>query len=120
MVGNIKLQDVACHFLYLLDARITEFEHFFAILANKVIVLLVFERFFELRQVLAELVLSNKITGQQKLYRVVKRCPAYTVLLVLHVNVKRLDIEMPVVRVDLVQYRKSFGSFPVSVILEVS
>ncbi len=61
---DAEIKDITCHFLDLLDPRITEFEYFFAILADQVIVLFVFMGFFELSQILSELMLGNKVAIQ--------------------------------------------------------
>lgn len=87
MVGDAELQDVTGHFLNLLYTGVAEFKDTFTVYADQVVMLLVFESFFELGQVFAELVFGNQVAIQQEFNGIVERSPAYPVTLVLHMNV---------------------------------
>lgn len=104
---------------YRLYARIAELGHFTAVCADKVVMLLRFKSLFELGDVLSELMLYHKLTVEQQVYRVVKRCAAHTVVLIFHEDIQRLDIEMAVPRVDLIKYGIPLGSLPVPVTLKI-
>ena len=103
-----------------LDPRITKLQHFATFSADQMIVLLVCIGFFELRQVFTELMLADQVTGQQQVNGVVERGPAHPVVLILHLQVERFHVKMTFMVVDLFQYGKPFGGFPMLVFFQVS
>ena len=101
MAAYIKFEQIAHGARNLLNARITKLKYLFAFVTNQVVVLFVFVGFFKLRQVLSELVFGNKATVEQKFNGVIEGGAAHTVFFILHVNVKRFNIEMTTMRIDL-------------------
>ena len=73
---------------YCLNARIAEFHYTVAFGADQVIVLLVAVGLLVLRQILSELMLAYKVALNQEVQRVINGRPAYTVIFVLHADVK--------------------------------
>ena len=119
MMRDIEVEQLLGCVLDLLNAWITELEHLSAIFADEVIVLREIVRWFEVRNILPELMLGNKLAVEQQIHRVVKRSAAYTIVLVFHLDVQRLNVEVILLIVDLVEYCESFGCFAVPVFLQV-
>jgi hypothetical protein len=119
MTGDAKVEQFLRHALNLMHAWIAEFKHFVAVGANKMVVLLVLIRLLELRLILTELMSRNQIAGEQQFNGIVKRSAAYTVLFILHVHVKRFNIEMPRMRIDFFKYSEAFRRFAVAVLLQI-
>jgi hypothetical protein len=102
-----------------MDAGVTELDHISCLRVDKMVVLTAVERFFILGNVPAKLVFDHKIAAQEQLDRVVQRGTTHLVILVLHRDVQRLDIEMTVGVVDLFQDGKPFGGFAVSLFFQI-
>lgn len=119
MTGDAKVEQFFRHALNLVHAWIAEFKHFVAIGTNEMVVLLVLIRLLELCLVFPELMTRNQIASEQQFYGIVKSSAAYTVLFILHVHVKRFDIEMPRVRIDFFKYSEAFRRFAVAVLLQI-
>ena len=117
---HAEIQHFAHHVLDRLDSRITEFHYFMAIRADQVIVLLVAIGFFELREVLAKLVLGNQVAIHKHIQSVVHSGPADPVTLVFHADVKLVYIKVIFPGVDLFQDRKALRRFTKSFIFQVS
>jgi hypothetical protein len=96
MVHHLEPQHGFYHILNLLNARVTELHHFTTILTYNVIMLTVFVRPFKVCDILAELMLGHQFAIKKYLNGIVERSAAYTVILVLHLNVKRLDIKVAI------------------------
>lgn len=111
MVRNTEIQQFSHHRLNLLNARITKFKYPFAINADKMIMLFEGIGFFELSNILSELVLCYQIAGQQMFYRIVYCCPANPVLFVFHVDVQRLHIKVIVDGINFIKYGKPLRCF---------
>lgn len=120
MVRNGKIELRGHRILNLLDTRIAELEKPPALGADQVVVLPALVGLLEVRHILPELVLHHQSAIQQELYGIVERGPAHPVILVLHEDVERLDVEMPIAGVDLIEYRESFGRFPMPTHREVA
>lgn len=116
--GEIELG--AHRILNLLDTRIAELEEPPALGADQVVVLPALVGLLKVRHILPELVLHHQPAIQQELYGIVERGSAHPVVLVLHEDVERLDVEMPIAGVDLIEYRESFGRFPMPTHREVA
>lgn len=69
--------------------------------------------------ILPKLMLSNKLAIKQKIHRVVQGSPTYTVVLILHLNVKRLNVEMIFLIINFIEYSETFRGFTVPVLLQV-
>jgi hypothetical protein len=119
MIGDVKIEDVSCRILDLLNSWIAEFEYLPAVLTDEMIVLGVLVGTFKMGNVLAELMFGNKFTIQQELDGVVKCSAAYTVVLVFHLHIQRFNVEMTIAAVHFAEYGKSFGSFPMTVVSKV-
>lgn len=59
MMCDGEIEQVAHHRFYLLDARVAEFHHFFAVNAQDVVVLFVAVTLFVLRLIFAKLMFFN-------------------------------------------------------------
>lgn len=113
-----EVEELSGHFLDLLNAGVAKFKYFLTILADQVIMLPVLVRLLELC-LLAELMPRNQVTDQQQLDGIIQRGSAHPVLLVFHRHIQRFDIEVTVVRIDLIQNGEAFRCFPVPVLLKV-
>lgn len=102
----------------LFDPRIAEFDNIAGIGADHVIVLAITVGFFELGDIVPELVFPDEARGQEKLHRVVKRCATHTVVFILHLDVERLNIKMTFLRINLGQDRKALRCFSVPVFFQ--
>lgn len=108
MVQHIEMQDLLDRILDILYTGITELHHLVTLCTDQVIMLFVTIRLFVLREVFAKLVFTNQVTFDEKVKRVINRCPAYPVVLVFHADVERFHIKMTVAGVDLLQDRVAF------------
>ena len=77
------------------------------------VTLLVLGHFF------AKLMLADQIAIDEQVHRVVQRRAAHPVFALGHVSVERFDVEVAVVRVDLLQDGKALGRLAVPVLFEV-
>lgn len=68
--------------------------------------------------VLAKLVAPYQATFQQQFYSVVKRSAAYTVVFILHFNIKGFYIKMFAAVVYFLEYCIALRSFPVPLIFQ--
>ena len=96
MVGGFEIIQFAGRFYDIVDPGITELNHLSRLNIDQVVMLHAMVGFFELRDVLAELVLDHQIAVQQQFNGIVQGGPADTVVLVLHEDIQRLYIEMTV------------------------
>lgn len=60
VMGDFEVHGFSCGILYLLNSRIAKFNHLPASCTDKMIVLFALVRFFELGNILAELMLNNE------------------------------------------------------------
>ncbi len=97
----------------LFDARIRKFHNLACFGIYKMIMLFKLVRSFELGTIIAELVLGHQTAIEQQFDRIVQSSTANPVLVILHANVKGLDIEMAIGIIDLFKYSKSFRRLPV-------
>ena len=92
-------------FLYilfdLLYPRIGKFYHFPISDINKMVMLFELIGTLKLCTIISELVFGNKVAIEQQFNGIVQGCPADTVLIVLHADVKGFNVEMPFSRIDL-------------------
>ena len=77
-----------------MNSGIAELNYLTRFNINKMIVLPALICSFELGNVLSELMFDDQIAIEQQLNGIIKRRPAYPVILVLHKNIERLNIEM--------------------------
>lgn len=117
--SDFELQKIFCRFLDLLNTRIAEFVNIGTILTDQMIMLLIRICPFKLRLILSELMLGYKSAFEKQLDRVVQRCATYTILLVFHMNIQRLNVEVPALCVNLVENCESFGCFAVTLLTEM-
>lgn len=103
-----------------LHAWIAKFNHFACIGIDEMVVLFGAVRFFKLCHIAPKLMFAHQITGNQKFDGVVKRGPAHTVFLILHLKVQSLDVEMTVVFVNFRENREALRRFSVPVFLQIS
>lgn len=119
MVGNAEVENVSRHVLDLLDARVTELEHLATILTDEMVVLRILVRLLKIGNVLTELMLGHEFAVEQQFNGVVKRGSADAIILLLHLQVERFDVEMSDTRIDLSEDSEPLRGFPVSVLLQV-
>lgn len=109
MRRNLKIEDLSHHVFDLLHAWVAEFEHLAAVVTDQVIVLFVAVAFLVLGEVFTELVLLHEVAAKEQFQRVVDRCAGNAVVVGLHVDVKRLGIEVVAAAVDLLQDGVALG-----------
>ena len=105
--------------LDLLDAGIAKLDDFTRVGEDDVVVLLDAVALLVLGDFFAKLVLADQIAIDEQLYRVVERRTADPVFLRLHGGKQRLDVEVPVEVVYLLQDGKALRGLAVAVLLEV-
>jgi hypothetical protein len=93
---HVEVKQLFDCILNILNTGVTKLHNLIAICTNKMIVLLIPVRFFVLRKVFAKLVLADQVAFYQKIERIINGGTAYPVVLVLHVDVQRLNIEVAV------------------------
>ena len=116
---NLDIKQLLQRSLDLLDARVTEFEHFAGVGEDHMIMLLDAVTLFVLRHLVAKLMLAHQIAIDEQVHGVVKSSAADAMPLRGHVRQQRIDVEVAVVRVDLLQNGKALRGLAVSVLLEV-
>lgn len=104
----------ACSLYYLAHPWIAELNYLPCFNIYKVVVLPALVSPFKLGNVFSELVLYNQVAVEQYLDGVVQRSPAYPVILILHENIQRLNVEMTSPGIYLIQYSVSLGGLPVT------
>ncbi len=119
VVVHLKTQQFAHSRFDLLNARITEFEHFVTVQAYQVIVLTETVTLFVHCHVLSELMAFYQTAVQQQVERIVDRCAAYPVFAVLHVDEQRIHIKMFFMRVNFVEYGVAFRRLPLLVLFKI-
>lgn len=102
-----------------MNPGITKFENLPGIKVNKVVVLLKFERFFELCTIVPELMLGNKVAVEQQIDGIVKRSAAHAVFVVFHLDIERFYIKMPVGIINLLENCKTFRRFPMPQLFKI-
>src|SRR4030042_2359982 len=83
------------------------------------VVLTALECSFKLGNVLSKLMLDDQITIEQQLNGIVQCSPAHPVILVLHENIKRFNIEVSSPGIYLIKNSISLGGFPVTFLLKI-
>ena len=96
--------------LDLLQTGIAVLQHLARVKINEMVVLPELVGPLVLCAVVTELVLDHQVAVEQQHDGVVQGGAAYTVLVVFHLVIKRLDVEMPVGGVDLLQDGETFRS----------
>src|SRR5690606_37989396 len=94
MIVYFNVKDILYGLFDALTTRVTKFNNFTSIGYNDMVVLLVKIRFFVMCLVLPKLMTAYQTTFQKQFYRIVKGCPANTVVFVFHFYVQRFNIEM--------------------------
>lgn len=106
-------------FLYFMNPGIAIFINPAAGCTYNMVVLLKQIGFLKLRNVFSELMLDNQTAVEQQIHSVIESCPAYAVIVVLHVDIQLLHIEMTVLPVYFVEYGKPLRSLPMSLAFNV-
>ena len=96
MMAGREVVEFACGLDNLLDPGVAKLDNIARIHIDQVIVLHAAVSLFKLGDVLAELMFYNQTAVQQQLNGIVKRGPAYPVVLILHENIEGLYIEVAV------------------------
>lgn len=118
MVVNFNAEYLFDGFFYRLDPRVAKLDHLSGIRHNDVVMLLVKIRLLVMALVLAKLVAAHQPAVQQQLYGVVERSAANAVVLVLHLDIQRLNVKMLLAVVYLLKNRVAFGGFAVAFIFQ--
>jgi len=108
VVHHFKVEDIAHHGFDLLYAGVAKFEHMATVQADEVVVLLKAVSPLILCQILAKLVLGDKVAAYQELKGIVDGSPGYTIILVFHVYVKGFGIKVITTAVNLLEDGISF------------
>ncbi len=87
MVFDFEFQKITHHTLDLMDTRIAEFNHFTAIDADNMVMLLIAIRFLKLGHVFTKLVFGHQIARNQQFQCIVNRSPAYAVFFIFHMDI---------------------------------
>jgi hypothetical protein len=119
MVCNFHTQRFFHRFFDFLDAGVAELKHFARFDVNKMVVLFVLERLFELGTIGAELVFGHKVAVKQQVNRVVQCGAAHPLLIVFHLDIQRLDVKMPFGGVNFFQDRESFRRLAVPCFFQI-
>ncbi len=114
-----EIEQFPYHVLDLLHTRVAKLDHFAAVGADNVVVLLVAVRLFILRQVFPELVFFHQVAGHQQFQRIVHRGTAYAVVAVFHMDVQSLGIEVVGAFVNLFQDSEALGGFTKTVFFQL-
>lgn len=88
---------------------VTKFHHAFGVEVDKVVVLAELVGAFVLCTVVPKLVLDDQAAIQQQLDGVVKRGAADAIFVVLHLVIERVDVEVPICRIDFLEDGKTLG-----------
>ena len=116
MVLDFDIENFFNRLFDIFNSRITEFNHFTCVSQNDMIMLFVEIRFFIMCLILTKLMAPDQTAFQEQLYRVLQCCPAYPVILILHLYVQCFNIEVIVIVINFLKNGKSFRSFPMIVI----
>lgn len=119
MVYNIHVKDFFERSFYILNPGIAKFNYLAGFGEYNVIVLFEFVRFFELSDVVTELMLSYQIARQQQVHGIVQSGPAHPVILVFHIDKECFNVEMTRAVVYFIEDREALGRFTVTVFFEV-
>lgn len=120
MMGDLKLEQIAHHIFDLLNTGVTKLKYFSTINADQVVMLFVPVGFFVLCQVFTKLVLFNQIAIYQQFQGIVNGSSANAVILVLHMDIKRLGIKMICPLVNFFQNGKTLRGFPETIVLKMT
>ena len=119
MVPYFEIQDFAGGFSDLLDAWVAELLYLTTGPADQMVVLSKGMCFFKLGLCAHETMSAYQVAADQKVHGVVTGCAAHAVILQFHPGVEPLDVEMPFMGIDFIQYCEAFGCFSVPVQFEV-
>ena len=89
------------------QARVAKFHDLFCLNVDEMVVLAEFVRALVLRAVVPKLVLDDQSAVQQQFDGVVQRGAADAVFVVFHLVVERVDVEMPVGGINLLEDGKT-------------
>jgi hypothetical protein len=120
MVHDVELQQFTHLGLDIMKAGIAKFDDPMAFGTNEMVVLPETIAFFILRHVFPELVFGHQIAIDKDVQGIVYRRPTDTVVLVLHADIERFHIKMPLSAIDFFQDGKAFRRFPQFFVFEVS
>ena len=119
MVEHLDAEQLLERGLDLLNARVAKLDDFTGVGEDDVVVLLDAVAFLVLGHFFAKLVLADQIAIDEQVHRVVQRGAAHAVFALGHVRVERFDVEVAVVRINLLQDRKALRRLSVAVLFEV-
>jgi hypothetical protein len=114
-----EVQHLAHHDFGVGYAWVAELEHLATVDTNQMVVLLESIRFLVHRLVVAKLMFNHEVAINEQVERVIHRGAAYTIVLILHVDVERLYIEVVVARVYLIKDGKALGGLTLPFFVEV-
>ena len=119
MVRHLHFENIFHIFPDILHPRIRELHDFARVNTNKMVMPFKFVRPFKLGAIVAKLVFCHQVAVQKEFNGIIKRGAADPVFVILHADIKSLDIEMTVSVIDFLKYSKSFRRLPMSPLFEV-
>jgi len=119
VVAHLKAHHLRHRGADMLDAGVAEFHHFSACGADHMVVLAEAMGALELGLRTTEAVLAHQLAIEQQVHGVVKGSAAHAVFLALHAQVEPLNIEVAVLRVDLVKDGETLRRFAVALQFQV-
>ena len=118
MVGHRKAVYLADHLLDPLNSRVAEFKQLVAVHADEMVVLPIAIGTFVFRLFVAKLVSYDQIALDQEVQGVVHGSPAHLNALVAELMEEFVGVEMPVGRINLIEYGESLRRLPLAPILQ--
>ena len=118
-MAGCEVVQLAGRFDNLFNAWVAEFYDIPGLHIDQMVMLHAMVGLFKLCDIPAKLMLDHEIAIQKQLNRVIQRGPAYTVVLVLHEYVKRLNIKVAIPGVYLIQDGIPLRRFTVSLLFKI-
>jgi len=119
VMKHIKMKDFLNCILNILNSRVAKFHNTVAFSTNQVIVLFIAIRLLVLREILAKLMFADKVAFYKQVQGIVYGSTANAVILILHADIQRFNIEMAIAGIYFFQYRVPFGGFAQFFIFQV-
>lgn len=119
MMRNFDIQCFFNKFPYLFDPWISKLHYFAGFSVNKMIMFLEFVRPLKLGAIITKLMLGNQAAIQQQFDRIIQCSAADPVFVILHPDVKGLNIKVTVSIIYFLKDGKSFRRLPMAPLFEV-
>jgi len=103
VVHDFEMEEISHGGFDLLDTGIAEFNHFSALDTDEMIMLFKSIGFFILGQILSKLMFRDQFTMKQEFKGIIDSSTAYSIVGILHMDIKRFRIEVIRTAIDLFQ-----------------